>query len=99
MNQHATAAEQRYMGLIRSMKCLICRRFPNLDEGLPTEVHHLGEGSSRQNNWMVVPLCGSRLWVRTSYRETNAEDLAAQFNIGKGTILAIARGHSWKHIK
>lgn len=60
MNQHAAAAEQRYMGLIRSMKCLICRRFPNLDEDLPTEVHHLGEGSSRQNNWMVVPLCGSR---------------------------------------
>lgn len=60
MNQHATAAEERYMGLIASMKCLICKRFPNLDRGLHTEVHHIGEGSSRQNNWLVAPLCGSR---------------------------------------
>jgi len=60
VNQSATAAESRYMGLIKSMKCLICKRFPNLDEGLPTEVHHLGEGSSRQNNWLVAPLCGSK---------------------------------------
>ncbi len=60
MNQSATAAESRYMGLIKSMKCLICRRFAELDTGLPTEVHHLGEGSSRQNNWLVAPLCGSK---------------------------------------
>ena len=60
MNQDATAAESRYMGLVSSMKCLICRRFPDLDTGLPVEVHHLGEGSSRQNNWLVAPLCGSK---------------------------------------
>lgn len=59
MNQKATAAESRYMGLIASMKCLLCRRFE--DTSLPTEVHHIGEGSSRQNNWLVVPLCGSRM--------------------------------------
>ena len=58
MNQRSTAAESRYMGLVASMKCLICKRFPELDTGLPTEVHHLGEGSSHQNNWLVVPLCG-----------------------------------------
>ena len=60
MNQSATVAESKYMGLIKSMKCLICRRFPDLDTKLPTEVHHLGEGSSRQNNWLVAPLCGDR---------------------------------------
>jgi hypothetical protein len=59
MNQHATAAESRYMGFVKSMQCLICKRFPDLATGLPTEVHHVGEGSSRQNNWIVAPLCGS----------------------------------------
>ena len=60
MNQSATAAESRYMGLVASMKCVICKRFPELDRGLPTEVHHIAAGSSRQNNWIVAPLCGSR---------------------------------------
>jgi hypothetical protein len=60
MNQKATAAEARYMGTVASMRCLICRRFPDIATNLPTEVHHLGEGSSRQNNWLVVPLCGSK---------------------------------------
>lgn len=60
MNQSATAAESRYMGLIKTMKCLICRRFPDLDTGLRSEAHHIAEGSSRQNNWMVAPLCGSK---------------------------------------
>lgn len=59
MNQNATAAESRYMGLVKGMKCLICRRFPELDTGLRTEVHHIAQGSSRQNNWLVAPLCGS----------------------------------------
>jgi hypothetical protein len=60
MNQSATAAESRYMGLVASMKCLICRRFPELDTKLKSEVHHLAIGSSRQNNWLVAPLCGSK---------------------------------------
>lgn len=60
MNQSATAAEERYMGLVKTMKCLICRRFPRLDRGLPTEVHHLRTGSG-QNNWLVAPLCGSTI--------------------------------------
>jgi hypothetical protein len=60
MNQHATAAESRYMGFVKRMQCLICKRFPDLATGLPTEVHHVGEGSSRQNNWIVAPLCGSK---------------------------------------
>ena len=46
--------------MVANMRCLICRRFPDLATGLGTEVHHLGEGSSRQNNWLVVPLCGSK---------------------------------------
>ena len=58
MNQEITAAEGRYMALIKSMKCLICKRFPELDRGLPVEVHHLRTGSG-QNNWLVAPLCGN----------------------------------------
>lgn len=60
MNQKITAAERRYMGMVASLKCVICWKFPDLDTELPTEVHHLGEGSSRQCNWLVAPLCGSR---------------------------------------
>lgn len=47
------------MGLIARMRCLICRRFPDLTTGLPTEVHHVAEGSSKRSNFAVVPLCGS----------------------------------------
>jgi hypothetical protein len=60
MNQKINAAEGRYMGLIASMQCVICWKFPDLATGLGVEVHHLGEGSSRQCNWLVAPLCGSR---------------------------------------
>ena len=60
MNQTYTAAERRYAALVAKTKCLICRRFPDLATGLPTEVHHIGEGSSRQDNWLIAPLCGSK---------------------------------------
>jgi hypothetical protein len=60
VNQKISAAEGRYMGHVASMTCVICWKFPDLATGLPTEVHHLGEGSSRQNNWLVAPLCGSK---------------------------------------
>jgi hypothetical protein len=60
VNQKISAAEGRFMAHVSRLKCVICWKFPDLDTGLPTEVHHLGEGSSRQNNWLVAPLCGSR---------------------------------------
>lgn len=60
VSKDATAAESRYMGLIASMRCLICKRLPELATGLPVEVHHIAKGSSRQNNWLVAPLCGSK---------------------------------------
>ena len=56
-----TAAESRYMGLIATMQCLICRRFPTLATGLPTEVHHVAPGSSIRSGFATVPLCGSKL--------------------------------------
>lgn len=54
----ATAAESRYMGAVARMSCLICTRF--VATGLPTEVHHVAEGSGVRNNFAVAPLCGSR---------------------------------------
>lgn len=57
----ATAAEARYMGLIASMQCLICRRFPALATGLPTEVHHIAPGSSVRSGFATAPLCGSQI--------------------------------------
>jgi hypothetical protein len=59
MNQKITAAEGRYMSLVKSMRCVVCKRFPDIATNLPVEVHHVGEGSSRQNNWLIAPLCGS----------------------------------------
>lgn len=60
MNQNATAAESRFMGHVKAMKCLICKRFQELDTGMRSEAHHIASGTSRQNNWLVVPLCGSQ---------------------------------------
>lgn len=45
------------MALVAGMDCLICRRFPDLRTGKHVEVHHIASGSSRQNNWLVAPLC------------------------------------------
>lgn len=57
MNQPSTAAESRYMGMVKGMRCLICRRHPDLDTKARAEVHHIAQGSSRQCNWLVAPLC------------------------------------------
>lgn len=56
MNQSYTAAERDYAGLIKSLPCIVCRRLGfALDR--PVELHHIAKGSSRQNNWLVAPLC------------------------------------------
>lgn len=57
MNQRYTAAEARFCTLVKGMKCLICRRFPDLDTNRHSEAHHIAHGTSRQNNWLIVPLC------------------------------------------
>lgn len=52
-----TAAEKRYMGLVASLGCVVCR---NLGHGpTPAEVHHIKEGqySQRASNYLVIPLC------------------------------------------
>jgi hypothetical protein len=41
------------------MECVICRRFPDLRTGKHAEVHHIASGTSRQNHWLVAPLCPS----------------------------------------
>ena len=57
----ATAAEARYMGLIASMACLICKRWPANATGLPVEVHHVAEGSGVRSGFATVPLCGNQV--------------------------------------
>jgi hypothetical protein len=56
VNKSYTAAESRFAGLIKSLPCVVCRRL-----GLPldrhVDLHHIAKGSSRQNNWLVAPLC------------------------------------------
>ena len=55
----ATAAEGRYMALVASLGCIICRRFE--PTGLPVELHHVAEGSGLRSNYAIAPLCGNRL--------------------------------------
>lgn len=52
-----SAAGKRYLGEIAAMRCVICVRFD--DTGLPTEVHHVAEGSGVRSDFAAVPLCGS----------------------------------------
>jgi hypothetical protein len=56
-----SAAGARYMGLIAQLACVICRRFPEQRTGLPTEVHHVAEGSSKRSDFATVPLCGNQV--------------------------------------
>jgi hypothetical protein len=53
-----TATEGRYMMLVRSLGCVICKRFE--PTGLPVELHHVAEGSGLRNNYAVAPLCGDQ---------------------------------------
>ena len=49
------ADEKRYMGLVASLGCVVCKR---LGEGfVSSEVHHVAEGSGLRSNYSVVPLC------------------------------------------
>lgn len=54
----STAAEKRYLEKVAKMRCVVCARFENF--GLPTEVHHIAEGSSSPSHYLVAPLCGTR---------------------------------------
>lgn len=45
------------MGLVRSLGCVVCRRFG--DSGLPVEVHHIARGSGLRSGFALAPLCGS----------------------------------------
>lgn len=47
------------MARVAQLQCVICVRFQAT--GLPTEVHHIAEGTSPQNNWLVAPLCGNKI--------------------------------------
>ena len=55
MNNKLTAAEKRYQELVRSIGCVVCKRM-----GIPVghaEIHHIAQGTSPQNNWLIAPLC------------------------------------------
>lgn len=56
VNQKTTAAEARYSAMIRTLPCIICKRL-GFALTARVEVHHIAKGSSRQNNWLVAPLC------------------------------------------
>lgn len=56
VNQTYSAAESRFAGLVKSLPCIVCRRLGYaLDRHV--DLHHIAKGSSRQNNWLVSPLC------------------------------------------
>jgi hypothetical protein len=55
MNQNSTAAQSRFHAQLRTLACVICKRFQST--GQRVEIHHIAKGSSRQNDWLVVPLC------------------------------------------
>lgn len=50
-----TTASRRYMGLIASLGCVVCKRFEATGE--PVEVHHIAEGSGLRDDYAVSPLC------------------------------------------
>lgn len=43
------------MGEIKSLGCILCRRFD--PTWTAVEVHHVAEGSGKRNDWATVPLC------------------------------------------
>jgi hypothetical protein len=45
----------RYMGLVASVGCVVCRRF--FEAGTPAEIHHVAEGSGLRSDFAVCPLC------------------------------------------
>ena len=53
-----SAAGARYMGKVARLDCIICKRFGST--GLPVEVHHVAEGSSKRSDFATVPLCGDQ---------------------------------------
>lgn len=45
----------RYMGEIKAIGCILCRRFGAT--GTAVEVHHIAEGSGKRNDFATAPLC------------------------------------------
>lgn len=56
MNQSLSAAETRFHAQLRGLSCVVCKRL-GFELNRRVEIHHVSKGSSRQNNWLVVPLC------------------------------------------
>lgn len=52
-----SAAGARYMGEIKALGCVVCRRFG--PTATVVEVHHVAEGSGKRNDFATVPLCAS----------------------------------------
>lgn len=50
-----TQSEALWMDLVRSVGCVVCRRFG--PTGTPVEVHHVAEGSGLRSNFAVAGLC------------------------------------------
>jgi hypothetical protein len=55
----ASPAEKAHMGRVKLLRCVLCRRLGQQQDG-PTEVHHLREeqgGAQRASNWLTAALC------------------------------------------
>lgn len=51
----STKLEKKYMDRVARLGCVVCRR---LDYGyVPTQVHHVAEGSGLRSPFAVAPLC------------------------------------------
>lgn len=47
--------EQRHMGIVASLGCVICRQFYGVRT--PAQVHHVAEGSGVRSDFMTAGLC------------------------------------------
>jgi hypothetical protein len=56
VNNQWTAAERRFAGMLKGLPCVVCKRL-GFKPDRHVELHHIAKGSSRQNNWLMVPLC------------------------------------------
>lgn len=50
-------AEKHHHEIVRSLGCVICREFLNVET--PASIHHIAEGSGVRSEYMVAPLCPS----------------------------------------
>lgn len=59
MSKHKTPAEEQYLARVAALRCVLCRRLEQPQNG-KTDVHHFrhGEGmAQRSQHWLAIALC------------------------------------------